>query len=192
VIVDKVTVRGAGPWYTVLGGRDPGNRSRAAGIYGRYAADGAGSRDVTVRDLAIIGDIRERVDNDQVNYNWNFGVGAIWFDGLNRPISGGTINVIDTSIMDSSYAAIHFIEGGTGGASFRNVTIDCTGTYAVQIQSPRSARFENVTATGAAQATPIFSCAGATFAITRAGVNTGWYAASPLCSGTWPAPVWRN
>src|SRR5690606_16966544 len=37
IIVDKVTLRGAGPWYSVLTGRDPSNRSKAVGVYGKYA-----------------------------------------------------------------------------------------------------------------------------------------------------------
>jgi hypothetical protein len=346
VIVDQVTVLGAGPWHTVLGGRDPDDRSRAAGIFGRYAADGAGSRNVTVKDLAIIGDIQERVDDHQVNAiggtlsdsvvdnvwlqhtkvgvwvdgpmnnfvirnsrildqtadgvnfhrgvtnsrventfvrntgddglamwaestanvgntftrntvvapilanniaiyggrditvsdnvvadtvtngggihvanrfpgvlgatavsgtftlarntliragnsdtNWNFGVGAVWFDGFNEPVAGAAITVSDTDIVDSSYAAIHFVEGSTSGVTFRNVTIDRTGTYAVQIQSPGSATFENVTATGVAQPTPIYAC-GTAFAITRRGTDTGWYTDTPQC-GAWPAPVWK-
>jgi hypothetical protein len=345
VVVDKVTVRGAGPWYTVLGGRDPVNRARAAGLYGKYSADGGGSTDVTVSDLAIIGDIRERVDNDQVNafggsmshsvidnvwiqhtkvgawmdgpmdgfvirdsrildqtadgvnfhtgvtnsrventfvrntgddglamwaenttnagdsfvhdtvvapilanniaiyggrditvsdnavrdtvtngggihvgnrfpgvqgptavsgtftiarndlvragnsdFNWNFGVGALWFMGLNQPIDAA-INVTDTTITDSSYAAIHFIEGSTSGVSFQNVTIDRTGTYALQLQSPGSASFTNVTATNVAQAaTPIYDCG--TFGITQGGGNSGWFTATRAC-GPWPAPGWQ-
>jgi len=67
VIVDGVTVEGAGPWYTVFGGRDPVNRANAAGFYGKYVADGGPSRNVTLKDFAIIGDITERVDSDQVN-----------------------------------------------------------------------------------------------------------------------------
>ena len=65
--MDGVTLRGAGPWYTVLGGRHPTQRNRAVGIYGKYVNEGGPSQNVTVQDLAIIGDIRERVDNDQVN-----------------------------------------------------------------------------------------------------------------------------
>lgn len=281
IIVDKVTLRGAGPWYSVLTGRDPSNRSKAVGVYGKYAGDG-GSSDVTLKDFAIIGDIRERVDNDQVNaiggalsdstvdnvwmqhtkcgawmdgpmdnftiknsrildqtadgvnfhygvtnstvtntfvrntgddglamwaenvpnvknkftfntvilpilannivtyggkditlsdnvmadtitnggglhianrypgvnsgqgtavsgtttaarntlirtgnsdYNWNFGVGAIWFSGLNEPINGD-INITDSEVLDSSYAAIHLIEGATNGLHFKNIKID--------------------------------------------------------------------
>ena len=36
VVVDRVTLRGAGPWYRVLGGRHPTQRNRAVGVYGKY------------------------------------------------------------------------------------------------------------------------------------------------------------
>lgn len=344
-----MTLRGAGPWYSVLTGRDPSDRSKAAGVYGKYAAQG-GSSGVTLKDFAIIGDIRERVDNDQVNaiggalsdstvdnvwmqhtkcgawmdgpmdnltiknsrildqtadgvnfhqgvtnstvtntfvrntgddglamwaeakpnvankftfntvilpilannivtyggkdivlsdnvmsdtvtnggglhianrypgvnsgqgtavsgtittarntliragnndFNWRFGVGAIWFSGLNEPVDA-TLNITDSEVLDSSYAAIHLIEGATNGLHFKNIRIDGAGTYALQIQAPGTATFENVTATHIAQSNPIHNCVGSGFQITRTGSNSGWYADPPACTGTWPDPVWTN
>ncbi|MFD0816766.1 discoidin domain-containing protein, partial [Micromonospora zhanjiangensis] len=360
VVVDGVTLRGAGPWYSVLGGRHPTDRKRAAGIYGKYVPGGgysgeirpheAGgpSRNVTLRDFAVIGDIRERVDEDQVNalggamsssvvdnlwlqhtkvgawmdgpmdnftirnsrildqtadgvnfhwgvtnstvtntfvrntgddalamwaqnvpnvgnsfthntigvtvlanhlvtyggrditiadnvaadsvtngggihvanrypgvngatavagtvtvarntlirtgnsdYNWQFGVGAIWFSALNEPIQGASINVVDTDILDSSYAALHWIEGQTSGISFTNVRIDGAGTYALQVQAPSQVSFTRVRATNIAQANPIHNCVGSGFQITQGAGNSGWYTATPYC-GPWPQPQWGN
>ena len=348
VILDQVTVRGAGPWYTVLSGRHPTDRWKAVGLYGKWADQG-GSRNVTVRDLAIIGDIRERVDNDQVNafggalsdsvidnvwmqhtkvgawmdgpmnnltirnsrildqtadgvnfhkgvtnstvtntfvrntgddglamwaqdvpnvnnsftfntvgvtvlannivtyggqdikitdnvtadsvtngggihvanrypgvngptavrgtitvarntlirngnndYNWRFGVGAMWFSGLNEPITQATINVTDTDILDSSYAALHWIEGATNGLNFNNVRIEGAGTYALQVQAPGQASFTNVRATGIAQSNPIHNCIGSGFQITLGTGNSGWYTPTPVCTGTWPDPIWTG
>ncbi|MEV8566283.1 discoidin domain-containing protein [Streptomyces sp. NPDC051322] len=349
IIVDQVTLAGAGPWYTVLTGRDPTDRSKAVGVYGKYA-DAGGSSSVTLKDFAIMGDIRERVDNDQVNaiggalsdstvddvwmqhtkvgawmdgpmnnftiknsrildqtadgvnfhmgvtnstvtntfvrntgddglamwaenvpnvndsftfntvvlpilannivtyggkditmsdnvmadtitnggglhianrypgvdsgqgtavsgtttaarntlirtgnndFNWQFGVGAVWFSGLNEPINGD-IDITDSEILDSSYAAIMLIEGATNGLHFKNVRIDGAGTYALQIQAPGTASFTNVTATHIAQANPIHNCIGSGFVITQGTGNSGWYADPPVCTGTWPAPVWTN
>ncbi|MEU5562893.1 discoidin domain-containing protein [Micromonospora musae] len=358
VVVDGVTLRGAGPWYSVLGGRHPTDRKRAAGIYGKYVPGGgysgeirpheAGgpSRNVTLRDFAIIGDIRERVDEHQVNaiggamsnsmvqnvwmqhtkvgawmdgpmdnftirdsrildqtadgvnfhwgvtnstvtntfvrntgddalamwaqsvpnvnnsftfntigvtilanhlvtyggrdikitdnvtadsvtngggihvanrypgvngptavsgtitvarntlirngnsdYNWRFGVGAIWFSALNEPIQNATINVTDTDILDSSYAALHWIEGATSGINFSNVRIDGAGTYALQVQAPSQVSFTNVRATGIAQSNPIHNCVGSGFQITQGPGNSGWYTPTPYC-GPWPEPRW--
>lgn len=349
IVVDKVTLAGAGPWYSVLTGRDPSDRSKAVGVYGKYASAG-GSSGVTLKDFAIMGDIREREDNDQVNaiggalsnstvddvwmqhtkvgawmdgpmdnftiknsrildqtadgvnfhmgvtnstvtntfvrntgddglamwaesvpnvnntftfntvilpilannivtyggkditisdnvmadtitnggglhianrypgvnsgqgtavsgtttaarntlirtgnndFNWQFGVGAIWFSGLNEPINGN-INITDSEILDSSYAAIMLIEGASNGLHFKNVRIDGTGTYALQIQAPGTASFTNVTATHIAQSNPIHNCIGSGFVITQGTGNSGWYANPPVCTGTWPTPVWTN
>ncbi|GAA3915258.1 discoidin domain-containing protein [Actinoplanes auranticolor] len=348
VIVDRVSLVGAGPWYTVLGGRHPTRRNLAAGIYGKYNGQGGPSQNVTVRDLAIIGDIRERVDDDQVNafggamsnstidnvwmqhtkvgawmdgpmdrftiknsrildqtadgvnfhigvtnstvtntfvrntgddglamwaeripnvgnsftrntvvapilannlvsyggrdivmtdnvvsdtvtngggihvanrypgvngatgvqgtwtlarntliragnsdYNWNFGVGAIWFSALNEAFQNPTITITDTDILDSSYAALMWIEGQTTGIRLSNVNIQGAGTYALQVQAPSQVSFDNVRAGGIAQPSPIHNCVGSGFQITRTGTNTGWFTDTPDC-GPWPAPQWGN
>ncbi|GAA2541355.1 glycosyl hydrolase family 28-related protein [Winogradskya consettensis] len=348
VIVDRVTLAGAGPWYTVLGGRHPTQRNLAAGIYGKYNGSGGPSQNVTVKDLAVIGDIRERNDDDQVNafggamsnsvidnvwmqhtkvgawmdgpmdrftirnsrildqtadgvnfhigvtnstvtntfvrntgddglamwaentpnvansfthntvvapilannivsyggrdivmtdnvvtdtvtngggihvanrypgvngqtgvqgtwtlarntliragnsdYNWNFGVGAIWFSALNEAFQNPTINITDTDIIDSSYAALMWIEGQTNGIHLDNVNIQGAGTYALQVQANSQVSFNNVRASGIAQPNPIHNCVGAGFQITRTGTNTGWYADPPFC-GPWPTPVWNT
>ncbi|MFG1849870.1 discoidin domain-containing protein [Micromonospora carbonacea] len=358
VVVDGVTLRGAGPWYSVLGGRHPTDRKRAAGIYGKYVPGGGytgeirpheangPSRNVTLRDFAIIGDIRERVDEDQVNaiggamtdsvvdnvwmqhtkvgawmdgpmnnftirnsrildqtadgvnfhtgvtnstvtntfvrntgddalamwaqnvpnvnnsftfntigvtilanhlvsyggrdikitdnvtadsvtngggihvanrypgvqgqtavlgtwtiarntlirngnsdYNWRFGVGAIWFSALNEAFQNPTINITDTDILDSSYAALHWIEGQTNGINLNNVRIDGAGTYALQVQAASQVSFTNVRATRIAQPNPIHNCVGSGFQITQGAGNSGWYTATPYC-GPWPEPQW--
>ncbi|HEY5835109.1 discoidin domain-containing protein [Streptomyces sp.] len=363
VVVDGVTLAGAGPWYSVLGGRDPVNRNRAAGIYGKYVNGGgytggirpheAGgpSRNVTLKDFAIIGAIQERMDDDQVNgiggalsnstvdnvwlqhvkvgawmdgpmdhftlknsrildttadgvnfhtgvtdstvtntfvrntgddglaswpdrkpnvrdsfdhntvvlpilannivsyggrdfnlsdnvmsdtvsnggglhianrydnvnsgfgtaaagtftaarntlirtgnsdYNWNFGVGAIWFSGHNEPMTGATINISDTDVLDSSYEAVQTIEGAVSGINLTNVNIDGAGTYAIQAQSNAQMKFTGVTAKNIAQAaTPIHNCIGTGLQITDGGGNSGWNTGQ-TCSGTWPTPVWTN
>ncbi|GAA3021406.1 discoidin domain-containing protein [Streptosporangium longisporum] len=346
VIVDGVTLRGAGPWYSVLGGRHPTQRNRAVGVYGKYVGEGGPSRNVILRDFAVIGEITERVDEDQVNaiggamsdsvvdnvwmqhtkvgawmdgpmdnftiknsrildqtadgvnfhigvtnstvtntfvrntgddalamwaervpnvnnkftfntigvtllanhlvtyggrdiqitdnvvadsvsngggihianrypgvnsgqgtavsgthtvarntlirtgnsdYNWNFGVGALWFSGLNEPVNA-TVNVTDTDILDSSYAAIHFIEGSTSTVNFRNVKVDGTGTYMIQAQSPANTTFTNVSAAHIGAGVAIHNCVGNGFAIAAGAGNTGWSPSDRVCTGTWPAP----
>ncbi|WIM95073.1 discoidin domain-containing protein [Actinoplanes oblitus] len=348
VIVDRVTLAGAGPWYTVLGGRHPSQRNQAAGLYGKYVGQGGPSRNVTVKDLAVIGDIQERVDEDQVNafggamsnstvddvwmqhtkvgawmdgpmdnftirnsrildqtadgvnfhigvtnstvtntfvrntgddglamwaentanvgnafthntvvapilannivsyggrditisdnvmaetvtnggglhvanrypgvtgptavagtwtlarntlirtgnsdYNWNFGIGALWFWPDQGAITGATINVTDTDILDSSYAGIQWIGNGTSGLNLTNVNIAGAGTFALQAQAPATATFKNVKATGIAQNPPTYNCTGSGLAITDAGGNSGWQTPTPYC-GPWPAPKWGN
>ncbi len=58
VIVDDVTVTGAGMWYSILQGTD-------IGLYGNYAP--TPSQNVHLSDFAIFGDVTERIDSDQVN-----------------------------------------------------------------------------------------------------------------------------
>ncbi|MEV7969489.1 choice-of-anchor D domain-containing protein, partial [Sphaerisporangium sp. NPDC088356] len=121
------------------------------------------------------------------DYNWHFGVGAIWFSGLNEPVNA-TINVTDTDILDSSYAAIHFIEGSTKTVNFNNVNIDGTGTYMIQAQSGATTTFTNVKANHIGAGVAIHNCVGTSFTPTVGTGNTGWSPTSTTCTGTWPDP----
>ncbi|HEX6681284.1 MAG TPA: glycosyl hydrolase family 28-related protein, partial [Candidatus Limnocylindrales bacterium] len=106
IIVDDVTITGAGNWHTIIQGD-------GVGFYGKWAEDG-GSRDVHLADFAIIGNIRDRQDHLQLN-----GVGGalgggstvqrlyiqrtkvgMWFDG---PFDGLTVkdNIIVDQIADA-------------------------------------------------------------------------------------------
>ena len=86
IVVDDVTIVGAGNWHTIVKGRevalDPpapdGSVHTGVGFYGRDAADG-GSHDVHLSGFAIEGDVRERIDTDQVN-----GVGGAMSDSTIR------------------------------------------------------------------------------------------------------------
>jgi hypothetical protein len=121
--------------------------------------------------------------------NWNFGVGALWFDALNGSFNG-TVNVTDTNLVDSSYEAIQWVEGGAiNGINFTNVDIQGAGTFALQLQTAGSATFTGVTATGIGYPNPIYSCEGSAFTINQGAGNSGWYTASPYC-GPWPDPVY--
>jgi Alpha-1,3-glucanase catalytic domain D1/Alpha-1,3-glucanase catalytic domain D2 len=74
IVVDGVTIEGAGSWYTVFAGHQvtlgtpapDGSVHTGVGFYGRDASLG-GSHDVHLSGFAIEGDVRERVDTDQVN-----------------------------------------------------------------------------------------------------------------------------
>ncbi|MCO8273569.1 right-handed parallel beta-helix repeat-containing protein [Actinoplanes sp. TRM 88003] len=129
IIVDNVTIEGAGNWYTVIKGRQvalstpaaDGSTHTGVGFYGKYASEG-GSRNVHLSGFAIEGDVRERIDIDQVN-----GVGGamsdstikglhirhtkvgLWFDG---PMSN--VRVEDNVIVDQIADALNFHTGVTG------------------------------------------------------------------------------
>jgi hypothetical protein len=106
IIVDDVTVTGAGNWHSIVTGD-------GVGFYGEWAEDG-GSTNVHLADFAIIGNIRDRQDALQVNgiggaiggasviermYIQRTKVG-MWFDG---PFDGLTVrdNIIVDQIADA-------------------------------------------------------------------------------------------
>src|SRR4029079_19787323 len=128
IIVDDVTIEGAGNWYTIIKGHQvdlatpaPDKSVHAGvGFYGKYAADG-GSSNVHLSNFAIEGDVRERIDTDQVNgiggavsaspidglYSDHTKVG-IWLDG---PLDNLTI--ANTVIADQIADGINFHDGVT-------------------------------------------------------------------------------
>jgi hypothetical protein len=122
--------------------------------------------------------------------NWQFGVGALWFDGSQGAITG-PINVTNALIEQSPFEAVQWVEGTISGVNLSNVTIAGTGTFALQEQTGGGASFTNVTATGVAQANagnaPSYNCEGGGFAITDGGGNSG--ITRTQCNG-WPAPVY--
>ena len=157
IIVDDVTITGAGSWHTVVTGRevalDPpapdGSVHTGVGFYGRSAAEG-GSVNVHLSDFTIEGDVRERIDTDQVNgiggalsdssvsglYVHHTKVG-LWFDG---PMARVEIrgNVIADQIAD----ALNFHTGVTdsvvSGNFIRNTGDDGLAMWAEHAQNARN------------------------------------------------------
>jgi hypothetical protein len=118
--------------------------------------------------------------------NWQFGVGALWFDGRDSALTG-TILVSDTDLVDSNYEAIQFIDNPVADIHFDNVRIQGAGTFALQLQAPGTATFSNVVATGIGTA-GIYNCqGGGAFTIVDQGGNSGW---STTYCGPWPPPVY--
>jgi Pectate lyase superfamily protein len=159
IIVNNVTVEGAGSWYTIFKGHQvtlsspapDGSVHTGVGFYGLPASEG-GSTNVHLSDFAIEGDVRERIDTDQVN-----GIGGafsnssitglyiqhtkagIWLDGpmTNLTISG---NMIVDQLADginfhtgvtNSTASGNFIRntGDDGLAMWSEVTADSHDTF---------------------------------------------------------------
>ncbi|HEV3357429.1 MAG TPA: choice-of-anchor D domain-containing protein [Pseudonocardiaceae bacterium] len=119
--------------------------------------------------------------------NWQFGVGALWFDGSQGAITG-PINVSNALIEQSPYEAIQWVEGTVSGVNLNGVTIAGAGTFALQEQTGGAASFQNVVATGVAQtAAPSYNCEGNAFAVTDNGGNSGL---NPTQCNGWPAPVY--
>jgi hypothetical protein len=159
IVVNNVTIDGAGSWYTIFKGHQvtlsspapDGSVHTGVGFYGLYASQG-GSTNVHLANFAIEGDVRERIDTDQVN-----GIGGslsnssisglyiqhtkagIWLDGpmTNLTISNNTIvdQLADginfhTGVTDST-ASNNFIRntGDDGMAMWSEVTADSNDTF---------------------------------------------------------------
>ncbi|MFJ6214953.1 glycosyl hydrolase family 28-related protein [Streptomyces sp. NPDC092296] len=135
IIVDNVTIEGAGNWYTVIKGHQvtlstpapDGSVHTGVGFYGKDASAG-GSSNVHLSGFAIEGDVRERIDTDQVNgiggslsnstidglYIHHTKVG-MWFDG---PMSH--LKITNNVIADQIADGINFHTGVTDSVVSNN------------------------------------------------------------------------
>ncbi|NUS10107.1 MAG: mycodextranase, partial [Streptomyces sp.] len=152
IVVDHVTIEGAGSWYTVIKGHQVDLGTRAAdgsvhtgvGFYGKDAADG-GSSDVHLSGFAIQGDVRERIDTDQVNgiggalsnstidglYIQHTKVG-MWFDG---PMTN--LRITNNVIVDQIADGINFHTGVTRSVISNNFLRN-TGDDALALWSDKA------------------------------------------------------
>ncbi len=104
--------------------------------------------------------------------NWNFGVGALWFDARDAAMSGLT-NVDNILIQQSPFEAIQFVSGSSiTNVQINNATIQNTGTWVVQEQVGGSATISNSTATGTQAPGAVYNC-GVGFTLTDGGGNSG-------------------
>ncbi|WP_103352131.1 discoidin domain-containing protein [Amycolatopsis sp. CA-128772] len=121
--------------------------------------------------------------------NWQFGVGALWFDGRDSAITG-RIDVTNNDLLDNNYEAIQFIDSATTDVHFDGVRISGAGTFAWQIQAKPSGSVKNVVATGVGRA-GVYNCMGpdAMSGLADQGGNSGW---STTYCGSWPTPVYGS
>ena len=153
IIVDNVTIEGAGNWYTIIKGHQVALSTPAAdgsvhtgvGFYGKDASVG-GSTNVHLSGFAIEGDVRERIDLDQVNgiggalsnstidglYIQHTKVG-IWLDG---PMNN--LKITNNQIVDQIADGINFHTGVTNSTA-RNNFIRNTGDDALAMWSEKTA-----------------------------------------------------
>ncbi|MEJ3405944.1 glycosyl hydrolase family 28-related protein [Rathayibacter sp. YIM 133350] len=157
IIVDRVSILGAGSWYTVIKGKQvtlpvpapDGSVHTGVGFYGKDAAVG-GSTDVHLSGFSIEGDVRERIDTDQVNgvggamsdstidglYIHHTKVG-LWFDG---PMSN--LTVTRSIITDQIADGLNFHTGVTD-SMVRGNFLRNTGDDALAMWSEGSADARN-------------------------------------------------
>ncbi|MFG1864829.1 glycosyl hydrolase family 28-related protein [Microbispora bryophytorum] len=153
IVVDDVTITGAGSWYTTIKGRQvdlatpapDGSVHAGVGFYGKDASAG-GSRNVHLSGFAVEGDVRERIDTDQVN-----GVGGamsdstidglyirhtkvgMWFDGPMR-----NLKITNNVIVDQIADGLNFHTGVTGSVVSNNFFRN-TGDDALAMWSEKTA-----------------------------------------------------
>jgi hypothetical protein len=120
------------------------------------------------------------IRDGNIDPNWNFGVGALWFDARDAAMSG-LVNVDNIVIQQSPFEAIQFVSGSSiSNVTINNARIQNTGTYVVQEQVGGSATISNTTATGTQGPAPIYNC-GVGFTLTDGGGNSGVFG-TPACS----------
>ncbi|MEU7788051.1 discoidin domain-containing protein [Amycolatopsis sp. NPDC049159] len=126
--------------------------------------------------------------------NWQFGVGALWFDARDQAITGVTIRVTGFTAIQSPYEAIQFIDGNGQGKQIQGITIDGVsvqgaGTFVAQSQTQGSVSISNLSASGVG-VTGTYNCPypASIPKMTFGGSgNSGWTGTWSDCS-TWPAP----
>ncbi|MFJ5274855.1 discoidin domain-containing protein [Streptomyces sp. NPDC088358] len=133
-----------------------------------------------------------------INPNWNHPMGALRVDSYDSAINA-TVNITNTTVTDSPYSAFEFVSGGGHGYPTSNInvtgaTVKNTGTVVVQAETPGSARFSNVQATGVGSA-GVYNCpypsGSGSFTVTDGGGNSGWSSTWSDCSA-WPQPGQGN
>jgi len=78
--------------------------------------------------------------------NWKFGVGALWFYALDRPITAD-IHASGSALMDSTLSAIQFIGKPIRSVQMTRTTISRASTW-LQLQSAGKATVSDLDATG--------------------------------------------
>jgi hypothetical protein len=118
--------------------------------------------------------------------NWNFGVGALWFDARDAAMSGH-VTVDNILIQQSPFEAIMFVSGSSiSNVSINNATIQNTGTWVVQEQVGGAATISNSTATGTQAPGAVYNC-GVGFTLTDGGGNSGITSPTACSNITTPA-----
>jgi len=157
IIVDNVTIAGAGSWYTIIRGEEvalatpapDGSVHTGVGFYGKSAAEG-GSSNVHLSGFTIQGDVRERIDTDQVNgvggalsdstidglYIHHTKVG-VWLDG---PMND--VEVTNSVIVDQIADGLNFHTGVTNSL-VQNNFIRNTGDDGLAMWSEGTANANN-------------------------------------------------
>ncbi len=137
LIVNNVTLTGAGEWYSVLGGND-------VGVYGNLPPNP--STNVHLSNFAIFGQVTERVDSADVNGIGgglqNSTVSDVWIQHVKAGIwmTGPFTNlkINDVRIQDTTADGINF-DGGITHSSVTNTYVRNTGDDGLALWSSGAA-----------------------------------------------------
>ncbi len=172
-----------------------GSVHTGVGFYGKDASDG-GSRNVHLSGFAIEGDVRERIDTDQVNgvgramsdstidglYIHHTKVG-MWFDG---PMSN--LRITNSVITDQIADGLNFHTGATDWL-VRNNVVRNSGDDGLAMWSEKSGNARNVGAVGVNNCGSFnFPAGGSEFSLTDPGGNDGG-GATGTWLGAWQLPT---
>ncbi len=99
------------------------------------------------------------VRSGSLNPNTRTPIGALWLYAKDAPLTGA-VEVSDTVLLDSTYAALHVYGSAVSNLRLRGVRIDRAGTFGLQVQANGRATVSDVKATrlGAAG---VYACRGA-------------------------------
>ncbi|HXL92958.1 MAG TPA: choice-of-anchor D domain-containing protein, partial [Streptosporangiaceae bacterium] len=122
----------------------------------------------------VSGNLLERTG--QLDPNWLFGVGAIWFYADDSAMSG-TVNITNNTIENSPYEAFQFIGSSITNVNISDNTVTNVGTYVFQDQAPGAVSVSGLTATGVGDAGTYDCDSGMTY--TDGSGNSGW--SSTVC-----------
>jgi hypothetical protein len=130
-----------------------------------------------------------------LNPNWGHPMGAIQIDSYDYAITGATVNIDDTSVLDSPYEAFEIVSGGgTGlpvtGLNIARVNVDGVGTVVFQGETAGSGTISDVVAsnvgvTGTVES--VYPPATPFFVFNNGGGNKGWSLTPTLTY--FPSPV---
>jgi len=137
LIVNNVTLTGAGEWYSVLGGND-------VGVYGNLPPNP--STNVHLSNFAILGQVTERVDSADVNGIGgglqNSTISDVWIQHVKAGIwmTGPFTNlkINDVRIQDITADGINF-DGGITHSSVTNTYVRNTGDDGLALWSSGAA-----------------------------------------------------
>jgi hypothetical protein len=129
-----------------------------------------------------------------MNPNWKHPMSAIQIDSYNYPITGATIKITDTTVLDTPYSVFELVCGGGAGLPIKGVKIerahiDHAGTVVFQNETTGTAYISGVHATHIGVTGTVqdqYPPGTHTFTLHTGPNNTGW--ATTPARNTFPKP----